>query len=460
MARDRIVVYRIPYYDFFQIMTFFAQSQSANWHTRLTLLCLAMSVAPVGGAAQERVAPAAETDPVARLLGQWGAASDSLPFDATTGWLLPVLEALNVPVSSQTLVFSRTSLQTDHIGPWAPRALYFNDDVYVGFVQNGGLVEVAAVRPSGGTAFYSVPQAPGARPAFVEESTTCLMCHESRSLTGGVAGLIMRSVLVDRLGYPVTEVHEGVTTGRTPLEARWGGWYVHGAPAAMAHAGNVRAPDLRHEVPDLRQYLKDFDFPAGPGPEDGDVFDPTPYPTPYSDAVALMVLMHQVQTHNLMSAAQQAFTDATRASGLFQPEQVEAATFEALTGPAQDRLDGAVDRLVDALVFAGEVPLPGPITSPSGFATEFASRGPFDAAGRSLRDMDLNTRVFRYPLSFLIYSEPFDHLPTLVRERIDLRLGAILDGSESGPAYAHLDADTRRGIREILADTKPGLAGR
>ncbi len=170
--------------------------------TFMALVALASSVGFVSAAVAQSA-----TDPVAELQARILAGGSELAFDSVAGWLPAVLDELEIPTSSQTLVFARTSLQTDMIGPWAPRALYFNDDVYVGYVQEGGLLEIASVQPTGGVVFYSLPQSVTTAPNFQLEGTTCLMCHESRSMTGGVPGLLLRSVLPDRLGYPIAPIH-------------------------------------------------------------------------------------------------------------------------------------------------------------------------------------------------------------------------------------------------------------
>ncbi|MBL8853174.1 MAG: hypothetical protein JNK57_04280, partial [Planctomycetaceae bacterium] len=79
-------------------------------------------------------------DPVARLQQRLVSGEMKLEYDPKHGFLPAVLEALDVPISSQTLVFSKTSLQLQKISPRLPRALYFNDEVYVGFCQRGDVL--------------------------------------------------------------------------------------------------------------------------------------------------------------------------------------------------------------------------------------------------------------------------------------------------------------------------------
>jgi hypothetical protein len=98
-----------------------------------------------------------------------------------------------------------------------------------------------------------------------------------------------------------------------------------------------------------------------------------------------------------------------------------------------------------------------PVRGVSGFSEVFASSGPRDRKGRSLRDLDLKTRLLRYPCSYLIYSEPFDQLPEVARERLYRRLWEVLTGRDNTAKFASLSAKDRKAILEILQDTKKGL---
>jgi hypothetical protein len=109
------------------------------------------------------------------------------------------------------------------------------------------------------------------------------------------------------------------------------------------------------------------------------------------------------------------------------------------------------------LLFVKAAPMTAPIAGTSGFAKEFVSAGQRDHLGRSLRDLDLQTRLFRYPLSYLIYSDGFDALPPVVKSYVARRLHEVAEGRETGPEFSHLSAEDRQAIREILHDTKPGL---
>ena len=358
-------------------------------------------------------------DPVAKLQEKIDSGAATLAFDEAHGYLPAVLKALSVPVSSQGLVFSRTSLQVDRIAPWTPRAIYFNDEVYVGWVQGGPIMEIATADPKLGGVFYTLSQEKTDRPRFERQTHTCLQCHDSSSSTGGVPGFIMRSVVTDRYGYPVAS-DLGATTDQTAMEKRWGGWYVTGTMGDPPHMGNVFVPKLAHEIGNVQSYLAQNRLASTHDVTSlTDRFDVDPYLAPHSDAVALLVLAHQTYVHNLITRAGY---EARVAGG-----QLDA------------RAKGAADRLVGGMTFAKQALLPAPAKGTSAFAEEFQALGPRDTQGRSLRDLDLNTRVFKYPLSYLIYSDSFNALPQAVKSYV----------------YDRLRTELSQDVLQILRDTKP-----
>ncbi len=419
----------------------------------------ANAVSPAATTSAEEPIPVDENgspiDPVRVLQQKIESGEVTLEFDEEHGYLKSLLEHLGIPIESQNLVFSRTSLQTNLITPWTPRALYFNDDVYIGWVQDSPFIEVASIDPDDGGVFYTLNQEPEVA-HFAQEGTTCLMCHESRTVTEGIPGVMVRSVLSDRFGYPIAPLHEGTTTDRTPFDQRFAGWYVTGKHGGVSHAGNVYSQGLSHEVTDVRRYLETFDMNAG-----GNVvhlegrFDVEPYLTPHSDIVALLVLTHQTKVHNLITVAHVAAREAVGGQAMLTRINSGMLPVPPLQSAAEVRVNGAVDRMVQAMLFSREAPLPGPVEGTSGFQEEFESRGPYDPQGRSLREFDLQSRLFRYPMSFLIYSEAFEVLPDFVKEKFYTRLAAVLDGQDPTGDFTHLTEEDRTAIREILAATKP-----
>jgi hypothetical protein len=386
------------------------------------------------------------TDPIARLQSRVSSGQVKLEFAGETGYLRSVLKELRVPLESQVLVFSKTSFQAPRIAPRLPRALYFNDDVSVGWVQAGDVLEFAAVDPQQGVIFYTLDQEESAKPRFVRRDT-CLQCHASGS-TVGVPGLVVRSVYPEPSGMPLFQAGSFITDHRSPLKERWGGWYVSGKHGSQTHMGNALARDRdkpdqldnngTQNVTDLAKY-----------------FDTGAYLTPHSDIVALMVLEHQTRMTNLITRvgfeARMALHDnavMNRALGRSDEEISESTN---------RRINSAVDELVQYLLFAGEARLSEPVRGVSGFAEGFARNAPRDSHGRSLRDLDLQTRLLRYPCSFLIYSEAFDGMPAIVHERVYRNLWRVLTENDSDPTFAHLSAADRKAIVEILKETKKGL---
>jgi hypothetical protein len=163
-------------------------------------------------------------------------------------------------------------------------------------------------------------------------------------------------------------------------------------------------------------------------------FNASTYLSPDSDVVAHLVLAHQTQMHNLI-------TLTNYKTRLAQPFQRPA------------------EQLLRYLLFANEAPLPSgsSLGTSSAFAKQFAARGPRDSKGRSLRDLDLTTRIFRYPCSYLIYSDSFDALPEPAKGYLYHRLLEVLSGQDQGPDFARLTATDRQAILEILLETKHGL---
>jgi hypothetical protein len=212
--------------------------------------------------------------------------------------------------------------------------------------------------------------------------------------------------------------------------------------------GNVMAEDREH--PDQ------LDRAAGANIADlSKQFDTSAYLTGHSDIVAHLVLAHQTQMHNLITLTNY----QTRLAFFEEAAQNKAAGRQAgrLSDAAEARYEGVAEELVRYLLFVDEAPLGGPITGTSGFAEEFAARGPRDSRGRSLRDFDLRRRIFKYPCSYLIYSEDFDALPAPARDYVYQRLFDILTGRDNSAEFAKLTAADRRAILEILRATKPGL---
>jgi hypothetical protein len=370
----------------------------------------------------------------------------TIGYDNDTGYLKGVLKELEIPLSSQVLVFSKTSLQRSRITPKTPRALYFNDDTYIGFCLHGTVLEVSTADSSLGTVFYTVDQEHNTKPIITRQTDSCLVCHAS-SYNHGLPGHLVRSVYPDHTGEPLLASGSYRTDQTSPFSERWGGWYVTGTHGKQEHLGNrfylKRNEAINDSLPtqnitDLSQH-----FTVGL------------YPSPHSDLVALMVLEHQTAMHNRITRA----ILETRLALYYQEDMNKS--FSEKPGTVFDstkrRIQNVSDELVKYLLFSGEAKLTDPISGSSSFAQEFSQRGPFDKQGRSLRQFNLKNRLFRYPCSYLIYSKSFDAMPGAVLDVVLQKLFDVLTGKDESPAYAHLTSDDRQAILEILRDTKPNL---
>jgi hypothetical protein len=393
-----------------------------------------------------RYATAPVDNPVSRLQQRIDAGQVLLNHEEHFGYLRSLLRELHVPVSSQTLVFSKTSFQRQRISPRTPRAVYFGDEAYVGMCQNGEVLEVTAVDPQLGAVFYSLGQARTEKPRFVRQNDDCLICHAS--FTQGFPGHLVRSLYTDADGIPILSLGSYRIDHASPLEKRWGGWYVTGTSGKQGHRGNLVLMEDNPPEP--------ISNPAGSNVTDlRNRFNTAAYLSPHSDIVALMVLEHQAELHNRIGRA-------TLEIRLALHEEAEIN--KILGRPAGYRSETTVHRiaavgepLVQYLLFSGEAKLTEPVTGTSNFTHEFSARGPHDRRGRSLFQLDVRHRLFRYPCSYLIYSTAFDAMPPPVKEYVWRRLWDVLTGKETDAAYAHLAAEDRRAILEIVRDTKAGL---
>ena len=331
-----------------------------------------------------------------------------LAYEKEHGVLRSLLAALDIDPRSQTLVFSKTSLQSDHIGPKTPRAIYFNADTYVGWIPGAPLIEIARLDPTRGVVFSTIRNVP--TPTLAEGPKACGRCHGGRS-----ARLFALSVRTAPSGYPRAFGREFDATPSLPFKDRWGGWYVTGTHGAQRHLGNELSlgtdetnridAERGANVTDLRRYL-----------------DPKPYLTPHSDLVALMVMESQLQIGNALA-------------------------------------DGDAEPLVRALLGVGEARLTAPVAGTGGFAEYYAATAPKDHRGRSLGELDLKSRLYRYGCSPQVYSRPFASLPQTVRTAVFRRLREILSGEDRSATFAHLSPDDRRATLEILTETLPGFQG-
>ncbi|MCY2978761.1 MAG: hypothetical protein NTU79_08875 [Planctomycetota bacterium] len=384
-------------------------------------------------------------DPVARLLERIQSGDESLVPDSNGNYLKSLLQALNVPETSQCLVFSKTSMQILHIGPRTPRAIYFNDSTYVGMVVGSPILELAAIDPQLGSVFYTLERDEKSF-RIIRDRGQCLSCHAT-SRTERVPGVLVRSIYSDRSGRPRSGSSTYITDHRSPFEQRWGGWYVTGQHGTMRHLGNIFADD--------RDDPQKVDMEAGANCDQlPKAIRGSDYLQDTSDIVALMVLEHQTRVHNLITRANYEARQATYLDRSMNVALGRASDF--VSESTQRRVASVGEALLGGLLFADEVELSSPIEGSPGFVQEFQARGPVDSKGRSFYQLDLKRRMFRYPCSFLILSEHFEGLPEPVSHYVRSRLREILAGRSKPPQGVRLSKPELDSIRMMLSEFKPG----
>ena len=402
----------------------------------VVFFCILWAAALVAAAAQPRTMfpgtldqhPAIDyrtsalTDPITALQRQMSAGSVALEFDSAQGFLKSLLATLDVPVESQILLFSKTGIQHPFTNPANPRALYFNDRVIVGYIPGAPMLEVAAHDPQQGVIFQTLPQDPGlgTAPRFVRPDR-CLTCHLSANSLG-VPGILVRSMFTDGTGRTRPQLGSAIVDHRTPLEQRWGGWYVTGTHGSARHMGNamVTASTERGEDAISSATLNRVTLPG---------VDTASFPLATSDIVALMVFDHQGHAMNL----------ATRLGW-----ETRVASAEGRADFSRGELHDVVNDTANYLLFVDEPPLPSPVRGLAKFAEVFSSSGIRDRQGRSLRDLDLQTRLFRYRCSYMIYSAAYGSLPAVARAALYRRMKALLKARGDSA------------VMEILDETLPG----
>ena len=392
---------------------------------------------------------ATPSNPVTRLQERLDNGETKLTFEKDRGYLSSVLEQLGISPASQMLVFSKTSFQIQRITPHRPRAVYFNDDAFVGWVQDGDVVEISTADPQLGAVFYTLQQEPSENPTFVRDRGQCIVCHAS-SRTSNVPGHLVRSVYPAPSGQPHFGAGTFSTDYRSPFHQRWGGWYVSGTHGKERHMGNVVAQN--------RDEPEELDVEAGANVTNlNDLLHTARYLTPHSDIVALMVLEHQTRMYNLITRANFETRSACHYDLIMNKALERPLDYRSES--TERRIEAAVSDLVDCMLFVDEFYLKEPIQGTSTFTQEFAARGPHDSQGRSLRELDLSHRLMKYPCSYLIYSEPFEKLPAATKDQVYQCLFDVLGGTDTNEKFSHLSSNDRQAILEIVKETKSDLPG-
>jgi hypothetical protein len=373
-----------------------------------------------------RQAVVPERDPVADLESRILSGKTQLRADSKLGYLASVLKELNVPIESQIMVFSKTSLQTDFISRKTPRAFYFNDHVYIGYIPDAPLIEIMSIDPVRGARFYTIPNRPLKSVRFDPDDSDCNRCH----LGGGNAPglLLVRSVHTAPSGYARVLAPIELVLSGTPLEKRWGGWYVTGTHGPQRHMGNVESiGDDENNFLDVNRGANQTKLPSE--------VEQKRYLSASSDIVALMVFERQMDVQNMLSRA----SGTARRSG-------------------QRPNPRMIENLVDLMLGVGETTLSAPLKGTTTFTETYSRSGRADRKGRSFHQLELKGRLYKYQLHPLIDSPSFDAMPAAARQEFYRQLNAILTGENASPQYRFLSTQLRQDIREMLIELKPEFA--
>jgi hypothetical protein len=344
-----------------------------------------------------------------------------------------ILKTLDVPTESQVLVFSKTSLQNPLIEPGNPRALFFSENAYVGYVP-GGAIEVIAQDPVLGSVFYVIHTGEKGEPRIERDTNQCMTCHAT-SRTENVPGVMIRSVFADEGGHPLLHLGTTDVTHSTPIAERWGGWHVTGR-SALPHLGN-------------RTFTEDGDLSPLPADKDDlkGVLDVAKYPRPTSDIVSLLVLEHQCQMHNLLNAASLNYRRSRHFSETINPDA------DPDNGSAGGVADSWAKTITECLFFKDEADLDEGVEGDPAFQKAFAARFPTTKDGKSLADFRLYGRIFKHRCSYMVYSDAFRDLPPSVKHRVFAKMRAALAGDD--PEIDWLSPSEGKKIAAILDETLP-----
>ncbi|MCA9069490.1 MAG: hypothetical protein KDA84_11225 [Planctomycetaceae bacterium] len=341
------------------------------------------------------------------------------------GFLSALLKELDISPTSQVLVFSKTALNPKLVSPETPRAVYFNEETYVGYVPGAASLEIATVDPVKGWLFYTLTQ-PEFSPTkqnrprpTLERERQCLACHAGQSSLRVPGGLV-RGFVPDEKGNPLSGYSR--INHETDFEKRFGGWYLTGQHGRLTHRGNIFDSKTGPARPLMSNPNNRKDLTG--------VFDTSRYLSAHSDLVAQMLLHHQVHGQNLLIRV----------------------GYEARFGKRSD----AEEQLVRYLLFADEAPLTGPLSGSTAFAEWFQKRGTVDSQERNLREWNLKTHLFQHRLSYLIRSRLFVNLPQPVKDRLYDRMQKVLSNEKSPLSDHRRNEEERKTLRAIVKDLKKG----
>jgi len=347
------------------------------------------------------------------------------------GYLESLLGKLKISKHSQQLVFSTTSLQLSRISPRNPRAIYFNEDLYLGYVP-GGQIEVIGIDPEIGAIPYifSPPAGRDSRwhPRAIR-SRRCMNCHANSDI-GGIPGLLLSSVIPGPGGGSIDAFRQTETGHSIPYDLRFGGWHLtgnHTFPSSWANSTGVMSKSIVTKI-------------SNPP---GTFFNWNQYLVPQSEVIANLVLEHQVGFINRCLGA----TYRLREFFLLEESKDPAKRKERI---AQEAV-----RIVEYALFLDEVPLPKPISfENSSFAKDFQGNGD------PLRQFNLKDRLMQRRCSYMMKSLSFEGLPDELKDIVfsQIKAAMTMPQSKLTAKFSYFGETERKEINEALETVFPRYA--
>ena len=346
-------------------------------------------------------------------------------------FLKSMLDALSIPASSQIMVFSASSLQSEIINPGNPRARYFNEDTYIGWVP-GGLIEIIAADPEMGPMFYVYDRLrPGGAVPSVQRSTKCMNCHAGNA-TRRLPGLIAESLLVSRAGSSLETFRRDVQGHQIPLESRFGGWHLTGQHNISDHRANVMG------IPNAG---KNTIVPVEPG----QYSDLSLHLLPTSDILPNLIHEHQIGFENRLVYA------------IYTLRQLKHENKGLMGAAAKAEIEERAEEMARYITFAEEAKFPAKgITGDPAYAEDFLRDRKVTKAGISLKDLDMKTRMFKHRCSYMLYTDTWKEAPKELKDRVYYHMALYLR-DQPDAQHAHIPAAERMAIRSILKETMNDL---
>ena len=370
-------------------------------------------------------------DPFAQLKNELESKKIDLNFQNEKDYLNWLLNELYISKHSQLLVYSTTSLQLSRISPYNPRAIYFSDDLYLGYVP-GGQIEVIGIDPQLGAIPYifDLPQKNEIKHPKIYRSTRCMKCHASQEF-GGSPSLLLSSVIPAHGGGTIDSFRKNSFGHEIQFKDRFGGWHITGHnpfPISWANQIGVMSNNKVGRIPN----------------PPGKYFKWEKYPTKSSSIISHLLLEHQVGFTNRCIDIIYRYRELISKTSNLEIDQKRKKFISQGTG-----------KLLNYLLFKNEVPLENfRITSNDAFLNDFQTSSNNSS---KLRRLNLKSRLFDYRCSYMIFSNSFSGLPLEFKIELFNQLFKIMAPKQKSvpDEFSYLEEKEREIIHQVLTASFP-----